>query len=113
MMNPLMLCGAAFGLGAVCRDGVWRPLRRHRLFESNVWLMSGGCACSGKQPLGVHGHGGGVRIRGYMGCYADEKRAALGITWMRNQDDVNDAIPPAYTEYLGWQLLTQLGEAPP
>ncbi len=107
LLNPVMLCGAAFGLGAYCRDGLWRPLQRHRLFESNVWLMSPGCACGGRQPIGVYGHGGGMRARGYMG-YADEKRAALGIDWMRRQDDVNDAIPPAYTQHIGEQLMAHL-----
>src|SRR5690606_29928116 len=57
--NPALFCGAGLGLGAWCRDGRYRQLRRHRLFESNVWLMSPGCGCDGRQKIGVYGDGGG------------------------------------------------------
>lgn len=82
MPGALLLCGAAFGLGAVCRDGVRRPLKRHRLFASNVYLMGPGCACSGRQPVGVYGHGGGGQMtRGYKATLADA-RTAMGCAWM-------------------------------
>src|SRR5689334_23270866 len=38
LRDPVLVCGAALGLGAVCRDGVYRVLRRHRMFESNMPL---------------------------------------------------------------------------
>lgn len=107
LRNPMLLCGAAFGLGAMCRGNVWRPLRRHRLFESNVWMMSGGCACSAVQPVGVYGNGGGgAMTRGYK-AVRSEARAAMGIDWMKHEDVVQ-AIPPAYTEHIGAQLLAHL-----
>ena len=110
LLNPLTLCGASFGLGAMCRDGIWRPLRRHRLFESNVWMMGGGCACSGQQPIGVYGHGGGgSMLRGYKGTVA-ESRTALGCEWMTRRE-VSQAIPPAYTEWIGRQLLAAIEAA--
>ena len=110
LSNPLMLCGASFGLGATCQDGVYRPLRRHRLFESNVWLMGPGCACPGRQPIGVYGTGGGGQMtRGYKATRA-EAREAMGIDWMAHEDVVQ-AIPPAYTQYVGEQLLTHLALA--
>jgi DNA (cytosine-5)-methyltransferase 1 len=28
----------------------------------------------------------------------------MGIDWM-NWDDLREAVPPAYTEHIGWQLL--------
>ena len=38
-------------------------------------------------------------------------RKLLGVEWMTNRDDVADAIPPAYTEYVGAQLLAYAAEA--
>lgn len=34
-------------------------------------------------------------------------RAAMGIEWM-NRDELSQAIPPAYTEFIGRQLLAAL-----
>ncbi len=101
---PVLLCGAAFGLGAGCRDGIWRPLARHRLFESNVFLMSAGCACNGRQAVGVYGHGGGKASKHGYSADAREAREAMGIDWMKHYDVVQ-AIPPAYTQHIGEQLL--------
>ncbi len=110
LRQPLVLCGASFGLGTRCQDGIYRHLRRHRLFESNVWLMGGGCACGKRQPVGVYGHGGGGQMtRGYKAT-RNEARAAMGIDWMRHEDVVQ-AIPPAYTEHIGRQLIEHIGRA--
>lgn len=110
LRNPVLLCGGSFGLFTVCRDGKTRWLQRHRLFESNAALMSAGCSCNGRQKIGVYGDGGGGSRTasavggGYKG-YPEESRAAMGIDWMRNRKDLSDAIPPAYTEHIGAQLL--------
>jgi hypothetical protein len=32
----------------------------------------------------------------------------MGVEWMGSRDDVSDSIPPAYTQYLGEQLLAVL-----
>jgi DNA (cytosine-5)-methyltransferase 1 len=109
LTGALRLCGSEFDLWADCVDGVRRQLRRHRLFESNVWLMgAGGCHHKG-QPIGVYGTGGGGQMtRGYKGNLA-ESRQATGATWM-NRSDVSQCVPPAYTEFLGGQLLAALRE---
>ena len=113
MPGSLILCGASFGLQAQCRDGVTRVLRRHRRLASNVFLMAPPCSCS-KRIIGVYGHGGvghGGRpkpgsYRGYQAT-ASEARQALGIGWM-TAVELAQAIPPAYTEWIGSQLLDHL-----
>ncbi len=110
MPDSVVLCGSEFGLGATCRDGSWHQLRRHRRFESNRLLMgAGGCHHVG-QPLGVYGHGGGGQVTHGYKAWRSEAREAMGIDWMRHEDVVQ-AIPPAYTEHIGAQLLQQLAVA--
>jgi hypothetical protein len=38
-------------------------------------------------------------------------RALMGVEWMTDRDDMSDSIPPAYTEYLGEQLIDHLRRA--
>jgi DNA (cytosine-5)-methyltransferase 1 len=104
---PVMLCGSEFGLGANCRDGEYRYLKRHRLFESNVPLMgAGGCRHRG-QPVGVYGTGGGGQMtRGYK-AHPEEAREAMGIDWMARKD-ICQAVPPAMTAFIGEQVLEHL-----
>ena len=104
--GALIICGASLGLKVKCSDGVVRVVRRHRRFASNVWLMAPPCACTFR-IVGVYGHGGGTRVaHGYAG-FADEAREAMGIDWM-NRNEMAQAIPPAYTQLIGEQLLSEL-----
>lgn len=119
--TPLTLCGAEFGLTAQDDDGRLLHLKRHRLFESNLFLYGrGGCACAAykRRGYGVGGaYGGGsvdrqhakeVRRGGYTpGKHVRE--ALLGIDWM-TQNGLSQSIPPAYTEHLGRQVLEQIGQ---
>jgi DNA (cytosine-5)-methyltransferase 1 len=113
MIDPVRLCGSSLGLGAKCRDGKWRQLRRHRLFETNFPLLVPPCSHEG-EPVGVYGHGGGKQKtvwsggtgRGYMAT-REEAFAAMGIDWMLKRE-VKDAIPPAYTEFIGGQLMASI-----
>ncbi len=100
LLNPIMLCGSSFGLGA---NG--RQLRRHRLFEcSGFSAMSSPCAHRG-EPVGVYGTGGGGQMtRGYKGT-PEEYREAMGIDWA-TRAEIAQAIPPAYTEYVGSFLMS-------
>lgn len=106
MRDPIMLCGSMFDLSGMGRDGVRRQLRRHRLFESNIPLLAPGCNHHG-EPVGVYGMGGGGKqTRGYK-AHLEDARESMGIDWM-GYDDLREAIPPAYTEYIGVQLVRHL-----
>lgn len=103
----VVLCGSMFGLGATCRDGRWRQLRRHRRFETPVPVMAHPCYHRGG-VIGVYGHTGVCDrgARGYTGSLA-EAREAMGVDWMGARE-LAQAIPPAYTEHVGAALLAAL-----
>lgn len=105
----LILCGSHFGLGAIgVLDGIWRQLRRHRLFETSIFMLQPSC-CHIGEPIGVYGRGGpqrATRNRGYMGG-RKEREAAMGIDWM-NTAELSQAIPPAYTEWIGKRIMREL-----
>lgn len=103
LQTPLMLCGLMFGL----------KMFRHRYFECSPLLLAVGhpshrgkrigegyyCVVGGGGPWKSKSRGGGLN----NGPLA-EWRKAMGIDWMR-REELTQAIPPAYTEYLGRQLL--------
>jgi DNA (cytosine-5)-methyltransferase 1 len=110
----IVLCGSMFGLGS--ND---RQLRRHRNFETSFPMMSPPCAHQGEAigvygggPTGRYTFGNGAkkdyygRRGGYQGTVA-EKQEAMDIDWM-TATELNQAIPPAYTEHIGGYLLSHL-----
>lgn len=109
MVNPITLCGSSFGL----------KVRRHRQFESTLPLMSLPCDHKGQgRPVGVYGSmRDDIPQGGKTAGSIEEAREAMGIDWMRwrstNQEwnDIKEAIPPAYTEFIGGQLLDHLRAA--
>jgi len=97
LIDPVQLCGSAFGL----------KVRRHRLFESSMELR--GTDCHHKEqgkPVGIYGSmrdeipGGGHTAK-----TMDEAREAMGIDWMI-WGELVEAIPPAYTHYIGQQIMS-------
>ena len=100
-LHGIILCGSSFGLQV--ERGY---LRRHRKFESNIILTQLPCAHKSRNAVGVYGHGGGHRGKHRM-LYRKEAGIALGIDWM-NRDELCQAIPPAYTEFIGKQLIDHL-----
>jgi len=94
------LCGKQFGL----------PLSRIRLFEINWdgFVLSPPMLYEG-DVITVCGHGTPTWAKKKLGRNPRiyEKREAMGIDWM-NRDELCQAIPPAYTEFIGRQLIRQL-----
>lgn len=114
MIDALTLCGSMFDLRATDDDGQPLVLRRHRLFESNVFLMgAGGCVHDGTQVAGVYGGGPMQRDKSdRRGGYTPKRavRAELMQMDWATQHGLSQAIPPAYTEFIGAQLLDHVGE---
>ena len=106
LLNPTLLCGQMFGL----------DLFRHRLFETSFELpfMLHSHAKVGS-AAGQHAENGGwkpgriISVAGNCAPIAEAKRA-MGIDWMK-RDELAEAIPPSFTEWIGTQLLTALGRA--
>lgn len=109
--HPVMLCGTMFGL----------PVLRHRLFE--VWepqLIARPKACCHRGTVAngdyaaVYAFGGKGPRRGYgvprtasPVAVGPDWGDALGIDWM-TKPELSQAIPPAYTAYIGEQLMSVL-----
>ncbi len=103
LRDPVTICGSSLGLGVAGRQ-----LRRHRLFETNWPVIVPPCAHGGQPVVGVYGTGGGGQMtRGFKARGVAEARVALGTPWM-TLAECAQAIPPAYTELLGSQLIAQL-----
>jgi DNA (cytosine-5)-methyltransferase 1 len=109
MQNYVQVCGLSLGLN----------VKRHRWFESNQALWGTPCGSHAGDWLLVFGHtvlerghvigvakGGGSVIR-RKHTTTERGRAAMGIDWM-NRDELSEAIPPAYTQFIGEQLLEHL-----
>jgi len=94
--HGVLLCGSMFGLG-VSRG----YLRRHRLFETSFPIKQPCCRHKGL-AVGVYGHGG--HSGKHRMLYRDEAAQAMKINWM-SRDEMCQAIPPAYTEYVGRYLI--------
>ncbi|MFD0375786.1 DNA methylase [Streptomyces sp. NPDC127112] len=100
--KDITLCGEMFGLGVL----------RHRNFELGGW--------SSPQPAHLPHRG---RVRGwrhgrfhdgpYVAAYGSgggkatvpEMQQAMGITWTDVREELTEAIPPAFSEWIGRALL--------
>lgn len=101
----VVLCGTMFGL----------PILRHRKFEAHGWF-----------PLALPHTPHRGRVRGwrhgrnyegeYVAAYGNgggkatvaEMQNAMRITWTDVRHELTEAIPPAYTQFLGEQAAEQI-----
>ncbi len=119
LLEPVVLCGSMFGLG----------VERHRLFELGGWVADQPACRHAEQAaaspwypvkryhsgqpqvvmspvVGVYGRGQGLG-EGEVELW----RTAMGIDWM-TRDELAQAIPPAYTRWLGERLIAHLEGRP-
>jgi DNA (cytosine-5)-methyltransferase 1 len=113
LRDPVLLCGSMFD----------PPLdvQRHRLFEANWPLRPPAWPCrhrlwapdrfpGGRSKERTGSSRGLVRATVEVGSWdiplATQQRA-MGIDWM-NMAELSQAIPPAYTEHIGHQLMQHI-----
>ena len=107
LIDAVILCGTMFPKLRVLR---------HRLFEANFDIVP---PPHKKHPR-VHtfdrrkSHFGKtdewkdfVQVTGGGNCTLAAAREAMGIDWM-TKAEINESIPPAYTQLIGQQLLEQM-----
>jgi len=114
LRDPVRVCGRALGLS----------VKRHRYFESNVtltgtecppghiggWLSVYGNTVMTRGKVIGRAKGGGPRVhRAHVEHHYG--RTAMGIDWM-DANELSEAIPPAYTEWIGAQVIATLRPSP-
>jgi DNA (cytosine-5)-methyltransferase 1 len=111
LIDPVMICGSSLGL----------PIQRHRLFETNWTLMVPPCqhgAWGAKQYASTPRADGSrpdSRIVNQMASGTSHAMlaTAFGIDWIpdtggRPADALRQAIPPAFCELIGHQLMAHI-----
>lgn len=122
----VVMCGSQFGLSSGDAE-----LRRHRWFEVPFLMLTPPCQHDWKtetipvygphgtpgfshkrkaKVIGVYGGHGRDRSRSRInmqGYSVEARREAMGIDWMTGAE-LSQAIPPAYTEFIGVQLLAHI-----
>lgn len=106
LVDPIVLCGTMFGLRVI----------RHRLFESNIRMTP---PRHGKHQLCYtrdkrKAHYGKldewtspVQVTGGGNCSKAAAADAMDIDWM-TKNELNEAIPPAYTRWIGERIHMEL-----
>lgn len=102
----LVLCGTQFALK---NKAGTKELRRHRLFETNWRVRSPAESCNHDlPPIWAAGHNPNQAYLDLYGpCTIDERREAHDVPWM-NRDELCDCIPPAFTRFIGEQMIQLL-----
>lgn len=106
LVEPVTLCGSSFGL----------DIRRHRLFETSWPLTPPMCDHAAQTAKGKR-FPGATNREGRFTCEVGvwriplaTQQAAMGVDWM-TLEELSEAIPPAYTEFIGRQLFAHVREA--
>lgn len=101
----IRLCGSSFYL----------PIRRHRHFESNVPMLTPPCNHSWQKPQYPSSTDRKPMSRctmeiGSWDIPLAQQQEGMGINWM-TVEELSEAIPPAYTEYIGKYLMKAILES--
>lgn len=112
LIDPVTVCGSTFGM----------RLRRHRLFEASFPLIGTECNHGWQnrhRPYTAYNYSNGrvAYPTGVIGVFGGGQgmgqgevtlwKVAMGIDWM-TKEELAQAIPPAYTRWIGKQLLREV-----
>lgn len=105
--KDLSLCGEMFGLGVL----------RHRNFELGGWTTAKVKHVKHRGYVRGWRHGE-YREGPYVAAYGDgggkasipEMQEAMGIDWTDVREELTEAIPPAYAEFIGRRFLSMINE---
>lgn len=99
---PITLCGSIFGL----------DVQRHRLFESSFPMMSPPCDHSqfqGSYPCATNRTNPRKTCEiGVWRIPLETQKQAMGVDWDCTLPELSNMVPPAFTEWVGTQLLQSL-----
>lgn len=96
LVNAFMLCGTMFGLRVM----------RHRFFETSFHVLAPACGRHG----GTNSHRGYSTGAAFITVAGNNYRrvegaAAMGVDWETTRHELSQAIPPAYSEFIGHAAL--------
>lgn len=106
LIDPVKICGSMFDPPM--------DIRRHRLFEANWSLDHPTWPCRHKLQAPERFKPASNRTRGRstieIGSWDEplsRQQEAMGIDWM-TLEELSESIPPAYTEFIGEQLMAHV-----
>lgn len=113
LIDPVKLCGSMFGL----------DVQRHRLFEAS-FPVEAPSKCNhkmwppnrfpgGRSVQRTGSSKGLVRNTVEVGSWdipLEVQKEAMGVHWTLTTAELSQAIPPAYTKYLGQALLAAIND---
>ena len=106
LINPTVLCGTQFDLRVF----------RHRLFESNIRIYGKGkCSHKGLKVSYRENDGGNMfGVAGHQYGNKEQWNQAMGgqLSFIASKRLMAQVIPPAYTEFLGMQVIKYLESKP-
>ena len=100
LYNAVRLCGSMFGL----------DVRRHRHFECSPYVLAPPCRHVSNPRFPQATNRENPRSTVEVGAWRiplETQQRAMGIDWM-SLEELSQAIPPAFSEFLGKQILRAL-----
>ena len=108
LVDPIMLCGSMFDI----------DVQRHRLFEANWDLRPHQWPCRhriwGRRFKSSTGRRPNSRYTIEVGSWDEPielQKRCMGVDWTITVRELSEAVQPAYTEFIGSQLIGQLAVA--
>jgi len=94
--HGVLLCGSMFGLK------IWR----HRMFETSFPVWPPRSCDHSEPPINPTRQSSAARVREQYGLNPETVwRQEMAVPWM-GKDEARQAIPPAYTEHIGRQMMS-------